>query len=59
MILSVSLRLIGLIDDIFGHNMGWREKIFLGFLPSFPLIILEIENNIGGIRLGILYSLVV
>ncbi|OLS24407.1 MAG: Phospho-N-acetylmuramoyl-pentapeptide-transferase [Candidatus Heimdallarchaeota archaeon LC_3] len=48
--------LIGLIDDIFGRSVRWREKIFLGFLPSFPLIILGINNPIRGIEIGILYA---
>ncbi|MHA1984119.1 MAG: hypothetical protein ACW967_07170 [Candidatus Hodarchaeales archaeon] len=48
--------LIGLIDDIFGRSVRWREKIFLGFLPSIPLMILEIENSIGGIEIGRFYG---
>lgn len=51
--------LIGLIDDIFGRSVRWREKIFLGFLPSFPLIILEIENRISVLDFGIFYGLII
>lgn len=34
--------LIGLLDDVFGLVIRHRQKILLGFLPAFPLMILRV-----------------
>ncbi len=57
--------LLGFLDDIFGITFKWRHKIFLGFLPALPLMILKVGTStvqlpfFGYISFNLWYSLLI
>lgn len=61
------LAIIGLVDDFLGWQKGglsWRFRIFLAFVASIPLVVINAGEHIislpflGRIELGLLYPLV-
>ncbi|MHA1167527.1 MAG: hypothetical protein ACTSP4_08910 [Candidatus Hodarchaeales archaeon] len=63
-VLSVVIAgLIGLVDDIL--KIRWRYKIYLGFLPALPLMVLRVGTStvnvpfFGTIDFGILFPLLI